>query len=213
MAKKYWDGNYDINTDWGGDESTENLPLPGSAVQKVVKDKFKEIDNNLKGKVGYVHENDGYLYFSNSEADYDKGIYIVEPIKAGDPRYMLKTISDGNRTIFFSSEDSKHFIWYFKTEDRLDSASNFTESVNVDYIITNETIGNTEPFSTIVRPDPIKEMSGFTKVDMNLDEYLKDGKSNIQVNLTAPISKQKTTFSVNITILTLETEDEKSIFS
>ena len=34
MAKNYYEGtDYNINTNWGGDESTGGLPLPGSAVQ------------------------------------------------------------------------------------------------------------------------------------------------------------------------------------
>ena len=49
MSKKFWDGPYNINTDWGGDDSTEKLPLPGSAVQKLIK-------NEINSKVGYMIE-------------------------------------------------------------------------------------------------------------------------------------------------------------
>ena len=75
MAKKYWDGEYNINTDWGGDESTNNLPLPGSAVQKVVKDKLNELSD---GKVGYIYKNEteSKVYFSASKEDYEEGNYM-----------------------------------------------------------------------------------------------------------------------------------------
>ena len=47
MAKKYYDGDITLTTDWGGDASTENLPVVGSKVQKVIKD-------SINSKVGYV---------------------------------------------------------------------------------------------------------------------------------------------------------------
>ena len=47
MAKKYYDGDITLKTDWGGDSSTNNLPVVGSKVQKVIKD-------SINSKVGYV---------------------------------------------------------------------------------------------------------------------------------------------------------------
>ena len=47
MAKKYYDGDITLNTEWGGDASTENLPVIGSKVQKVIKE-------GINSKVGYV---------------------------------------------------------------------------------------------------------------------------------------------------------------
>ena len=47
MAKKYYDGDITLNTDWGGDASTKNLPVVGSKVQKVIKE-------SINSKVGYV---------------------------------------------------------------------------------------------------------------------------------------------------------------
>ena len=44
---KYWNGEVTLNTDWGGDESTEFKPLSGGTVQKLLKD-------TLNSKVGYV---------------------------------------------------------------------------------------------------------------------------------------------------------------
>ena len=47
MAKEYYDGDITLKTDWGGDESTGNLPVTGKSVQKVIKD-------SINSKVGYV---------------------------------------------------------------------------------------------------------------------------------------------------------------
>jgi hypothetical protein len=48
MAKKYWEGDIkdiNINTDWGGDESTNGAPLPGSIVQKLITSTLKNVHN------------------------------------------------------------------------------------------------------------------------------------------------------------------------
>lgn len=47
MAKKYWDGDITLDTDWGGDSTTNNLPVLGSRVQEVIK-------SGINSKVGYV---------------------------------------------------------------------------------------------------------------------------------------------------------------
>lgn len=47
MAKKYYDDKITLQTDWGGDESTNNLPVAGNRVQEVIKE-------SINSKVGYV---------------------------------------------------------------------------------------------------------------------------------------------------------------
>lgn len=64
MAKKYYDGDITLTTDWGGDASTENLPVVGSKVQKVIKE-------SINSKVGYVGRVDktgqGFYVLSRDE--------------------------------------------------------------------------------------------------------------------------------------------------
>ena len=54
MAKKYWDGDITLDTDWGGDSTTDNLPVVGSKVQKVIKESINSIKESTNSKVGYV---------------------------------------------------------------------------------------------------------------------------------------------------------------
>ena len=49
MAKKFWDGEVKMSTDWGGDASTNNLPLSGKRVQEFIKE-------SINSKVGYLGE-------------------------------------------------------------------------------------------------------------------------------------------------------------
>ena len=78
MAKKYWDGDITLNTDWGGDESTNNLPVIGEKVQKVIKD-------NINSKVGYVGRVDKT----------GKGFYVLCRDKETFELF-LQTVTDSN---------------------------------------------------------------------------------------------------------------------
>ena len=63
MAKKYWDEEINKHQDWGGDASTENLPVLGSRVQQFIK-------TQLEGKGGnfyYDATNNRYLVFADEE--------------------------------------------------------------------------------------------------------------------------------------------------
>jgi hypothetical protein len=62
MAKKYYDEDITLKTDWGGDDTTGNLPVSGGKVQKVIKE-------GINSKVGYV----GYVENKKS----GQGFYVL----------------------------------------------------------------------------------------------------------------------------------------
>lgn len=47
MAKNLWYGDITRSTDWGGDASTDNLPVAGQVVQKYIKDEFNNFDETV----------------------------------------------------------------------------------------------------------------------------------------------------------------------
>jgi hypothetical protein len=202
MSKKVWDGEYDINTDWGGDESTEFRPLPGSAVQDVIKSTLKKLDT---GKVGYIAESDGTVYFSSSKEAYDNENYMGSVIST--QRYSMDLQKDSdNKSVFLSSDTKKEFVWYFKTIE-IATSSVYTETVTVEYRIKNETDGVDKLISTTINCDSDDKNDGFTKVVMNLDEYLTNGKSSIEIVVKGLRTKQERTLQQTITIVTLNIED------
>lgn len=210
MAKKYWDGEYSINTDWGGDESTGNLPLPGSAVQKVIKDKLAE----LNGKVGYIYENtsEGKVYFAATKDDYEAGKYMG--VVNSTPRYAMDVMFDtNNKTIFLSNDGEKKIVWYFKTKDLADNGSLYGEDVSVEYEINNTTESKTSKFSTIISSNAESNNNDYTKVELNLDEYLSNGVSELSINVRGLKTKQEDSLKVKITIITLEMEDNTNFKS
>ena len=66
MAKKYYDGELNLNLDWGGTET--QLPLSGGSVQKIIKD-------SLNSKIGYLGRIDktgqGFYVLSRDEATFN----------------------------------------------------------------------------------------------------------------------------------------------
>ena len=172
---KYWDGEYDINTDWGG-KDTDGKPLTGEMVQNVIKTEFKNLN---EGKVGYIAEKDGTVYFSSSKEKYDEEKYMGSVIST--QRYSMDLQKDlSNKSVFLSSDDEKKFIWYFKTIE-IATNSIYTESVSVEYHIQNKTEGIDKLITTTIDCASDDTNSGFTKVELNLDEYLTNGLSNIEI--------------------------------
>lgn len=199
---KYWEGEYDINTDWGGDESTGGKPLPGSAVQDIVKTSIKKLDT---GKVGYITESDGTVYFSSSKEAFDNEDYMGSVVST--QRYSMDLKMDvNNRYVFLSSDTKKEFVWYFKTIE-IATDSVYTETVTVEYKIENKTENVMKTFSTTLNCNSDDANNGFTKVVMNLDEYLTNGLSSIEIVVKGLRTKQERTLQKDITIVTLDIED------
>lgn len=199
---KYWEGQYDIDTDWGGDESTGGKPLPGSAVQDVIKTSIKKLDT---GKVGYITESDGTVYFSSSKEAFDNEEYMGSVVST--QRYSMDLKMDANnRYVFLSSDTKKEFVWYFKTIE-IATDSVYTETVTVEYKIENKTENVMKTFSTTLNCNSDDANNGFTRVVMNLDEYLTNGLSSIEVVVKGLRTKQERTLQRDITIVTLDIED------
>ena len=78
MANKYYEGDITLKTDWGGDSTTDNLPVIGSKVQKVIKE-------GINSKVGYV----GRVEKTG------QGFYVLTRDEEAFNNY-LTTISDEN---------------------------------------------------------------------------------------------------------------------
>ena len=185
MAKKYWEGDIkdiNINTDWGGDESTSGKPLPGSIVQKIIK-------NELNTKVGYMVEDGttGQVKFFANESDYISEKEPIGSVTSAQRYSMLLKFDSDNKYVFFSNDNNKEIVWYFKTLE-VATDSYYSESVTVNYTInTNNKVIN----RNIVIDSDGKSDEEYTKVVINLDEYLEDGVSSIDIDVTGLKTKQK----------------------
>ena len=82
--KQTWNKPIDKHTDWGGDRSTEGLPVSGQYVQKFIKDTLEE-------KGGYFHSNS------------DEGVCYVFSDKEAYDTYVDTGVVLANTVLYFSS--------------------------------------------------------------------------------------------------------------
>ena len=186
MAKKFWDNEIDFTTDWGGDISTDNLPVSGNRVQEVIK---KEVNS----KVGYVglYEEGGYYVLCRDEKTFNdwKGS-VNEEKPFGDEslivgrfdapyNYSMKiTLLDpqsGYKSSLAGSTGNE-VRFYATTVDKDDSP--VTESITITIKVTNESGVSTQQ-KMIYDYETISNMS--TGVVYQLDGKLSAGRNTISI--------------------------------
>lgn len=184
MAKKYYEGtDYNINTDWGGDETTGGLPLPGSAVQDIVKTNINELHNK---KIGYVAKGEGFdnnmVFFYSEKNGEILGEFKLEPL------YSINVKPDNqNRPLFFTGENDKKFIWYFKTI-KISDGSRYDENVSVTYKVF--TGGSNKTYELILDIKKLTLTEEGYKVELDLNQYLVEGTSKIEIIIKGLVTKQ-----------------------
>lgn len=115
-----WNNDINKHIDWGGDTSTNNLPVSGEKVQKFIKD-------SLQSKIGYIYED-----IDNSKcyafADYeDYQLWI----KNGDNTLLISSwtcYQEQVPTLTYSEDFPEDTILRFDVGERIYFNCNFTSS-------------------------------------------------------------------------------------
>ena len=215
MAKKYYEGtDYTFNTDWGGDDSTGGAPLSGGAVQEVIKDKVKEIETSLGTKVGHIYKNDttSKIEFWTSEKDRlnnTDGCKISEIV--AQQKYSIVCSGDTrNRNMFMSNETDKTFVWYFKTKNIQDESSRNDEDVIIKYTFTHNDVSEDKTIQLPSNPQDYDGYKGMTRVELKLDDILKEGTNYIQINVTGVETRETANIGNSITLIEFDVVDNTS---
>ena len=133
MAQKTWDNEITKTQDWGGDATTNNLPVSGNRVQEFIKNSLE----NKMGTIYYDTTNNRYLIFSDVA---NKDEYLEDTTKVDfilgtfDAPFnytaSISLLSPINNVIL--SGATGNIIEF--TFDIVDKSGNSTlESVNVTY--------------------------------------------------------------------------------
>lgn len=133
MAQKIWDNEITKNQDWGGDATTNNLPVSGNRVQEFIKNALE----NKMGTIYYDTTNNRYLIFSDVA---NKNEYLEDTTKVDlilgtfDAPFnytasisLLSSISN----VIFSGDKGNIIEFAFDIVDK--SGNSTLESVNVTY--------------------------------------------------------------------------------
>ena len=197
MAKGLDKEIINIETPWSG--------YSGGRVEEFIKNEITSLKSNMNKKMGYIVRNDnGDFKFYPTEEDANKSTNLLGVVTT-TPQYSLSIGEFGNnKKIFLSNEFEKKFVWGFITKDNV-SKEVYREDVSVDYTISNGK--NTKKITTIITNNPDFTNSGYTLVELDLNEMLDNGKSTLKIEIRGVSTNIKQVLSAEFTIITLDVED------
>lgn len=201
MANKIYDKEINKYTDWGGDSSTENLPVSGARVQEFIK-------KTLEGKMGIFHydeTNNRYLVFADSDT---RDQYLEDPTKN---ELVLGTFDAP-----FNYEAEINLISESYKAVQLGSTGNYVEFTFDTKNKQGASVGGLAIVTyTIIRNSTKKVITethnSKTTVKFNLDEYLGEGTNTVIIGITDKNTLAATTVSVTYQVVNLTIEDEFNI--
>lgn len=201
MAKKVWDGPISKNTDWGGDASTENLPVSGGSIQEWIKENF---DNRI-GILHYDNTNNRYLAFADQDT-LDQ--YLENPTLTDLILGTFDAPFNYEASIVLTSPTYKavpvgstgHYI-DFTFDIKNKSGQSTGEDVVCTYTIIK---GSTK------RVLKEKYRAG-TSVHFNIDDYLTEGTNRITVGIVGQNTLAATTIGITYQVVNLTIEDTMDI--
>lgn len=195
---KYWDKEINMNTDWGGDASTENLPVSGRRIQEFIKTTL----GNKAGCFYYDTANNRYLVFSDVDS---KDAYLDNP---QDNAGLLLAFFDApfnysaevnlitNRFVPVLAGTSGNYIEF--TFDVLNKSG---QSVGEDVVCTYTFVRGS------VRKVVTQKYRSGTKVRFNIDDYIEVGTNNITIGIVGKETLAATTIGVTYQVVDLKLED------
>lgn len=201
MANKVYDKEINKHSDWGGDDSTENLPVSGSRVQEFIK-------KTLDGKMGvfyYDRTNNRYLVFADIE---NRDLYLEDPTKN---ELVLGTFGAP-----FNYEAEINLISGSYKAVQLGSTGNYVEFIFDTKNKQGASVGGLATVTyTIIRNSTKKVITetrnSRSTVRFNLDKYLGEGTNTIIIGITDKNTLAATTVSVTYQVVNLTIKDELNI--
>lgn len=188
-----------IKTSWEG--------YTGGRVEEFIKDQ-------LSSKVGFIlnQEREGKVYFFASEEDSENMDKKIGEVTFAAPYAIELKIDDTNNYTFLSSSENKKIIWYFKT---ISTSNNniYQENISVEYKFQNLSEGRTTYHSSNISVKSEDNYSGYTKVELNLDDFVTNGATNIEINVRGSITKQTNKLDFSVKILSLDVTDNTNFAS
>ena len=201
MAKKLYDKEINKSVDWGGDESTNNLPVSGNRVQEFIKDSL----NKRIGILYYDTNSNRYLCFADEQS---KDEYIENP--------TLVDLVLGTFDAPFNYTAEINLITPSYNAVFLGTAGNY---IRFTYDIKNKQGSSTGEdvvvTYTFVR-NSIKQVVTETKksgeiVSINIDKYIGEGANSITVSIRGRTTLAATLVNVTFQVVNLQISDQTDI--
>lgn len=201
MAKKIYDEKINKSQDWGGDESTGNLPVAGNRVQEFIKEQL----NSKAGVFYYDTANNRYIVFADSES---QDAYLADPTKteliigAFDAPFNYSaqiTLSSPTYVSILSGTKNNYIDFTFDTMNK--SGQSVGEDVICTYTIIKGGIKK-----TVTEKYRYGQAAHF-----NIDEYLSVGTNTITVGIVGQTTLAATTIGITYQVVDLQLSDTYDI--
>lgn len=199
---KYYDGNITSkHTDWGGDESTNNLPVRGSKIQEFIKSTF---DNKI-GCLYYDQTNNRYIAFADKEnrdaylADPTLTSYVLGTFDAPFNYSAAITLTSSSYVALLAGSTGQYIDFTFDTLNKQG------QSVGEDVIVTFAFIKNGN--KTVVS----QKVRYGSSVHFNADAYLSTGTNTVIVGISGVNTLAATTVGITYNVIDLSLSDSLDI--
>lgn len=211
--KKAWDEPIDYkrrDLDWGiGDETTDNLPLAGSVVQKYIKDNFDHkggyFYTNISDAICYVFATpeDCSTYFDDPDETHEHTKHLIIGSFEVPSKYAATiTVAPGKETISAFAGSTGNYIEFTWDIKHVDTGTT-NEGINCTYTITN---GSWEPFS-----ETVPYTASNKNVQYLTDKHLHEGTNIVTVDIVGLVHKVSMTYTFTVNIVNLQLSDEINI--
>ena len=194
MAKT-WNNTINKHTDWGGDSTTNGLPVSGSKVQEFIKSTLE----NKMGTIYYDATNNRYLVFADEE---NRDLYLADPMAGAQyvkgtfdapANYFAEITMTTPLSQSIQKGENGNFI-EFTFDVKNKSGASIGESVQCTFTI------NGANGKKVVR----ENYSPLTSVKFLVDDYLSSGINNITVTVIGTTTFAATTSGVTINVIELD---------
>lgn len=200
MAQNLWYDKIDRNVDWGGDASTNNLPVAGSVVQEFIKSELSE-------KIGVIYHDEVagmYLCFANND---DKDEYLADKSKD----YLLL-----GSFVAPSSYKAKVKVDSYYKAVLINSKENI---LTFDYEITNNDeifVDNIRYTVTVTKNGKSSILNGTgiygKSVSINMDEFFAlEGTTEVSILITGQTTNAVATALVTYEVVNLVFESDYDV--
>lgn len=194
MAKKIYDEKIDKYQDWGGDESTGNLPVAGNRVQEFIKEQL----DTKAGVFHYDTTNNRYIVFADADS---QDAYLADPTKIDliigtfDAPFNYSaeiTLSSPTYNAILAGTKNNYIDFTFDTKNKSG------QSVGEDVICTYTFIRNG------VKKTVTERYRYGTAVHFNVDDYLDTGTNNVTVGIVGQNTLAATTIGITYQVIDLQ---------
>lgn len=202
MAEQFYDKPINKHTDWGGDNSTGNLPVTGKRVQEFIKG---SLDKKV-GELYYDASRNRYLLFADEE---NRDKYFSNPDENADllmgtfdapVNYTAEIVLASPTYVSITKETTGNYIEFtFDTKNK--NGQSVSEDVTCTYTFRH---GSTNVKVT-------EKYRAGSNVKFNIDKYLVEGANSITIGIIGVDTLAAITTSVTYQVVNLTLSDTLDI--